>query len=90
MNRRKMVKLHPKNFNRLPFGYRPKGSVEVNSNFAKKVKRVNRNGPRADDEDIANVVTVVENMRTYTPSLFRKHTRKHKRNSKKHTRRNRR
>jgi hypothetical protein len=84
-----MVQLHPKNFNRLPFGYRPKGSVSVNSNFAKKVKRVNRNGPRADDEDIANVLTVVENMRTYTPALFRKQTRKNKRNSKKHTRRNR-
>lgn len=68
-----MAILKPKNFNRLPLGYRPKHTMKVNSNFAKKVRRVSRNGPRADDEDIANVVTVIENMKMYTPNVFRKH-----------------
>ena len=66
-----MVLLKPKNFNRLPLGYRPRKTVKVNKNFANKVRRVNRNGARADDEDIADVLTVVENMKTYTPNLFR-------------------
>ena len=79
-----MVVLKPKNFNRLPLGYRPRKTMRVNKNFANKVKRVNRNGPRADDEDIANVVTVIENMKVYTPHLFHTQSRKHKKVTRKH------
>ena len=81
-----MVILKPENFKRLPLGYRPQQSMSVSKNFANKVKRVKRNGPRADDEDIANVVTVVENMKTYTPQIFHQR-RKHKQNKSKKNRR---
>lgn len=88
-----MVLLQPDNFKKLPLGYRPQKSVNVSKNFANKVKRVKRNGPRADDENIADVVTVVENMRTYTPQIFKRNNKtKNKNKSKKNrsikTRRN--
>ena len=67
-----MVFLHPENFKRLPLGYRPETTLRVSADFANKVRRIKKWGPRADDENIADVVTVLENMKTYTPRVFMK------------------
>ena len=69
--------LEPKNFQHVPLFYRPQKKVRVSKSFAKKVRGIRNQGGRADDEDIANVMTVLEDMRTYTPKIFQKrqHTR---------------
>ena len=64
------MKLTPNNFKRFPLGYRPRRTLRVPRNFGRKVKEIKKYGPRADDENIANVVTVLEDMKTYKPKLF--------------------
>ena len=75
-----MAVLRPKNFDKLPLGYRPRRTMRVPRNFAKKVRGIRNMGGRADDEDIANVIAVVENMKYITPNVF---TRKSKKTQKK-------
>jgi hypothetical protein len=78
-----MAVLRPKNFDKLPFGYRPRRTMRVPRNFAKKVRGIRRLGGRADDEDIANVIAVMENMKVMKPTIFTPKKRKtmKKRNS---------
>ena len=65
-----MAILKPKNFDKLPFGYRPRKTLRVPRNFAKKVRGIRDLGGRADDEDIADVISVMENMKTIKPNVF--------------------
>ncbi len=65
-----MAVLRPKNFDKLPLGYRPRKTMRVPRNFAKKVRGIRNMGGRADDEDIANVIAVVENMKVMQPTIF--------------------
>lgn len=63
--------LEPKNFRHIPLFYRPQKKIRVSKNFGKKVRGIRNQGGRADDEDIADVMTVLEDMRTYTPKIFK-------------------
>ncbi len=65
-----MAILRPKNFDKLPLGYRPRKTLRVPRNFAKKVKGIHRLGGRADDDDIADVIAVIENIRVMKPNIF--------------------
>lgn len=73
-----MAVLRPKNFDKLPLGYRPRKTMRVPRNFAKKVKGIHKLGPRADDEDIADVIAIVENMKVMKPNVFTLKKKKHK------------
>jgi hypothetical protein len=78
-----MAILRPKNFDKLPLGYRPRKTLRVPRNFAKKVRGIRDYGKRADDEDIATVIAIVENMKVMKPNIFtekrkRRMTRKHR------------
>jgi hypothetical protein len=80
-----MVVLSPKDFKHIPAYLRPKRSFKADKNFAKKVRHVKKYGTRSDNDEVGDVVMVLNNMRTYTPNVFktrgkgktRKNTRKH-------------
>ena len=80
-----MVVLSKKDFKYIPAYLRPKRSFKADKNFAKKVRHIKKFGPRSDEDDIGDVVMVLNNMRSYTPNVFkskgrgktRKNTRRH-------------
>lgn len=79
-----MVILSPKDFKHVPAYLRPKRSFKADKNFAKKVRHVKKYGPRSDDDEVGDVVSVLNNMRSYTPNVFKS---KGKSKTRKNTRR---
>ncbi len=73
-----MTVLKPKNFQHIPLGYRPRHTIRVPKRFANQVREIRNLGGRADDEHIANTMTVLEDMRSLTPKLFNRGRPTHK------------
>jgi hypothetical protein len=67
-----MVKLTPKDFSHIPPAYRPQRNIEVDANFAKKVKSIEKLGPRSNSENVGDVIMVLNNMQVMTPVVFKK------------------
>jgi hypothetical protein len=89
-----MVVVTPNSFSNLPEYLRPKGAIEVNRNFKRKVNHIRKYGTRSDSEEVADVADVLNTMRLTTPHLFRKARKSrrgkgHRQGAKKQTRRRR-
>jgi hypothetical protein len=66
-----MVVLSPKDFKHVPAYLRPKRSFKADKGFAKKVRHIKKYGTRSDNDDVGDVVMVLNNMRSYTPNVFK-------------------
>jgi hypothetical protein len=64
--------LRPKDFKHIPAYLRPKRAFKADRDFAKKVHHVKKYGVRSDDDEVADVVTILNNMRAITPRIFKK------------------
>ena len=65
-----MVVLSPKDFKHIPEYLRPRRTFKAPKSFAKKVSDIKNLGGRVDSDNIADVVTILNNMRSITPKVF--------------------